>query len=52
MVELTINNVQVQAEEGMTVLEAAKSVGVNISRRSVISRIYSPRADVASAWWK
>ncbi|MBD3410604.1 MAG: 2Fe-2S iron-sulfur cluster binding domain-containing protein, partial [Ignavibacteriales bacterium] len=30
MVELTINNVQVQAEEGMTVLEAAKSVGVNI----------------------
>jgi iron-only hydrogenase group A len=30
MVELTINNVKVQAEEGMTVLEAAKSVGVNI----------------------
>ena len=30
MVELTINNVKVQAEEGMTILEAAKSVGIHI----------------------
>lgn len=30
MVELTINNVKVKAEEGMTILEAAKSVGINI----------------------
>lgn len=30
MVELTINNIKVQAEEGMTILEAAKSVGIHI----------------------
>ena len=30
MVELTINNVKVKAEEGMTILEAAKSVGIHI----------------------
>lgn len=30
MVELTINKIQVKAEEGMTVLEAAKSVGISI----------------------
>ena len=30
MVELTINNIKVQAEDGMTILEAAKSVGINI----------------------
>ncbi len=30
MVELTINNLQVKAEEGMTILDAAKSVGVSI----------------------
>ena len=30
MVELTINNIQVKAEEGMTILEAAKSVGISI----------------------
>ena len=30
MIELTINNIKVKAEEGMTILEAAKSVGVNI----------------------
>jgi iron-only hydrogenase group A len=30
MVELTINNVHVKAEEGMTILDAAKSVGINI----------------------
>lgn len=30
MIELTINNIKVQAEEGMTILEAAKSVGVYV----------------------
>jgi len=30
MVELTINNIKVKAEEGMTILDAAKSVGINI----------------------
>ncbi|MGD8780341.1 MAG: NADH-dependent [FeFe] hydrogenase, group A6 [Ignavibacteria bacterium] len=30
MVELTINNVKVKAEENMTILEAAKSVGISI----------------------
>ena len=30
MVQLTINNIKVNAEEGMTILEAAKSVGINI----------------------
>lgn len=30
MVELTINNIKVKAEEGMTVLDAAKSVGITI----------------------
>lgn len=30
MVELTINKLQVKAEEGMTILEAAKSVGISI----------------------
>ncbi len=30
MVELTINNVKVKAEEGMTILDAAKSVGINV----------------------
>lgn len=30
MVELTINNIQVKAEEGMTILDAAKSVGISI----------------------
>ncbi len=30
MVELTINNIKVKAEEGMTILEAAKSVGIKI----------------------
>ncbi len=30
MVELTINNIKVKAEEGMTILEAAKSVGIHI----------------------
>jgi iron-only hydrogenase group A len=30
MVELTINKIQVKAEEGMTVLDAAKSVGISI----------------------
>lgn len=30
MVELTINNIKVKAEEGMTVLEAAKSVGIHV----------------------
>jgi len=30
MVELTINNIKVKAEEGMTILEAAKSVGIYI----------------------
>ncbi len=30
MVELTINNLQVKAEEGMTILEAAKSVGISV----------------------
>lgn len=30
MIELTINNIKVKAEEGMTILEAAKSVGVYI----------------------
>lgn len=30
MIELTINNIKVKAEEGMTILDAAKSVGVNI----------------------
>lgn len=30
MVQLTINNIQVNAEEGMTILEAAKSVGIHI----------------------
>ncbi|MFA7289345.1 MAG: NADH-dependent [FeFe] hydrogenase, group A6 [Melioribacteraceae bacterium] len=30
MLELTINNIKVKAEEGMTILDAAKSVGINI----------------------
>lgn len=30
MVELTINNITVKAEEGMSILEAAKSVGIHI----------------------
>ncbi|WKZ68042.1 MAG: NADH-dependent [FeFe] hydrogenase, group A6 [Melioribacteraceae bacterium] len=30
MVELTINNIKVKAEEGMTILDAAKSVGINV----------------------
>ncbi|MFH1196886.1 MAG: NADH-dependent [FeFe] hydrogenase, group A6 [bacterium] len=30
MIELTINNIKVKAEEGMTILEAAKSVGIHI----------------------
>jgi iron-only hydrogenase group A len=30
MVQLTINNIKVNAEEGMSVLDAAKSVGINI----------------------
>jgi len=30
MIELTINNIKVKAEEGMTILDAAKSVGVNV----------------------
>ena len=30
MVELTINGIKVKAEEGMTILEAAKSVGIKI----------------------
>lgn len=30
MVELTINSIKVNAEEGMTILDAAKSVGINI----------------------
>lgn len=30
MVELTINNLKVKAEEGMTILDAAKSVGISV----------------------
>ncbi len=30
MVELTINNIKVKAEEGMTILDAAKSVGIYV----------------------
>ena len=30
MIELKINNLDVQAEEGMTILDAAKSVGIKI----------------------
>lgn len=30
MIELTINNIKVKAEEGMTILDAAKSVGVHV----------------------
>ncbi|MBK8946551.1 MAG: iron hydrogenase small subunit [Ignavibacteriae bacterium] len=30
MIELTINNLQVKADEGMTILDAAKSVGIKI----------------------
>ncbi|MGK9368993.1 NADH-dependent [FeFe] hydrogenase, group A6 [Melioribacter sp. Ez-97] len=30
MIELTINDIKVKAEEGMTILEAAKSVGIHI----------------------
>lgn len=30
MIELTINNIKVKAEEGMTILDAAKSVGIHI----------------------
>ncbi len=30
MVQLTINNIKVNAEEGMTILDAAKSVGIDI----------------------
>ena len=30
MIELEINNIKVKAEEGMTILDAAKSVGINI----------------------
>lgn len=30
MIELTINNIKVKAEEGMTILEAAKTVGISV----------------------
>ena len=30
MIELTINNIKVKAEEGMTILDAAKSVGIKV----------------------
>jgi len=30
MVQLTINGIKVNAEEGMTILDAAKSVGISI----------------------
>ena len=30
MVELTINNIKVNAEEGMTILDAAKSAGIAV----------------------
>ena len=30
MVQLTINKIKVNAEEGMTILDAAKSVGISI----------------------
>jgi predicted molibdopterin-dependent oxidoreductase YjgC len=30
MVNLTINGIKVQAEDGMTILEAAHSAGINI----------------------
>jgi len=30
MIEMTINNIKVKAEEGMTILDAAKSVGIHI----------------------
>ncbi len=30
MIELTINNIKVKAEQGMTILDAAKSVGIHI----------------------
>ena len=30
MIQLTINNIKINAEEGMTILDAAKSVGINI----------------------
>ncbi len=30
MVQLTINNIKVNAEEGMTILDAAKSVGIHV----------------------
>ncbi len=30
MVQLTINNIKINAEEGMTILDAAKSVGINV----------------------
>ena len=30
MVDLTINNIKIKAEEGMTILDAAKSVGIHI----------------------
>ena len=30
MIELTINNIAVKAEDGMTILEAAKSVGIHV----------------------
>ena len=30
MVQLTINNIKVNAKDGMTILDAAKSVGIHI----------------------
>ncbi len=40
MVELTINNLKVKAEEGMTILDAAKSVGVSIPTLCYIKNLF------------
>lgn len=40
MVELTINNLKVKAEEGMTILEAAKSVGISVPTLCYMKNLY------------
>jgi iron-only hydrogenase group A len=40
MVELTINNINVHAEQGMTILDAAKSVGISVPTLCHLKNLY------------
>src|ERR1035437_9355958 len=44
MVQLTINNIRVNAEEGMTILDAAKSVGISVRPLSHLKDLVPTRA--------